>query len=381
MQSPIKDVRMVGAVLVCVAAVAFGQLLICQQCGYENEVGAAVCTHCSGSFPVQAVPEVIAPEESVETQDEYLPLPVVLAEMAEGQQHLQGGNYELARFFFLNALALEALTDPADHGNRSENLLGMVRSAESAARIVRKACPRCGGSGQEQVVFEGLHSVRRGTAMGSERAFAADGQAGVTCRGCDGRGTAYVEGTIADRMFARRAAESAYVQYQQAKRYEPLGGAWVPPQLIETLNVRQQAMIMRSIVLSCRSCRGFGRSDCSRCVGRGSVPCRNCDEGRVSDVSARDRVQRIGADRTRACDVCDGTGGLPCENCEAEGTVGCRSCGGSGDADVCRACEARGYVMCRRCRGTKVHRGEVCPFCNGDGEVLCSSCRGRGRRD
>lgn len=380
MQSRKIYVWIVAVVLGVVTAIAFGQLLICQQCGHENDAGAAVCTHCSGSFPVQEVPEVVAPDEVEETHDTYLPLQVVLAEMAEGQRHLQDGSYELARFFFLNALALEGLTDPADDGNRSADLLGMVRSAESAARIVRKACPRCGGSGQEHVVFEGLHAARRGAAMGSERAFAVEGQGGVTCKECEGVGAVYVEGTIADRTFARRAAESAYVQYQQAKRYEPLGGAWVPPQLIETLSVRQQAMIMRSIVLPCRSCSGFGRSDCSRCVGRGSVPCRNCDEGRVPDVSAGDRVHRIGADRTRACDVCGGTGGLPCESCDAEGSIACRGCGGSGDVDVCRACEARGYVACRRCRGTKVHRGEACPFCKGEGEVLCTSCQGRGRR-
>jgi len=375
--------RIAGLILAFVATVTFGQLLICQRCGYENEVGSAICTHCSGSFPVQQeVPEASPLDEEIEdSENGHLPEQFVLAEIEEGQRHLKDLNYELARLFFLNALALEVVTAPAEQSDRSENLLEMIRSAESAARIVRKACPHCGGRGRTHVVFEGLDLRSRASAFGSDRSFTVEGHAGIACKACEGSGAVYVEGTVAELMVARRAATSTYIQYQQARRLASLGGVWVPSHVMETLSVRKKAMLMRSIALPCESCIGYGKADCRHCVGLGHIPCRNCQEGRVSERRAGDRVQRIGADRTRPCEVCGATGNLPCRDCRAEGTRACRGCGGAGIADACRACEARGYVTCRRCRGTKVHRGAACPACKSEGHTICASCNGRGRRN
>ena len=377
-------IRILCLFLVFMVVGASGALLICQRCGHENTQGVAACTHCATPFPVRDTPSQASSdvEEDEAAGNGYLPQEIPEREIAEGQKYLLERQYDVARFFFLNALALEAATDPAiDHRQRTDAVLGMIRSAEQASSIIRKACPFCAGSGQRQIAFEGLRSGGTGATIRSDRAISVEGGSSVRCTHCDGTGVVFAEGTIEERKFARNAAASAYGVYQRARRYEPLGGAWVPPNVIDTLSVRQKARVMRSIVLPCRSCGGFGRSDCRHCNGLGHRPCSRCNGGRVPVVLARERVQRLGADRTQECDTCEGVGTLACGSCQAEGTIACKACEGSGEADLCRACTARGYVTCNRCRGSKVFRGEACAHCRAEGYLVCSSCKGRGRRE
>ncbi len=375
-------IRITVLVLAFGAAVAFGALRICRMCGHENDnQGGVACSHCNALFPEPEKPVADPVDEGEDSGDGYIPRHVIDDEIAEGQKHLQDQKYELARLYFLNALSLAGGTDLMESDMRSEDLLAMVQSAELASRNVRKTCPRCGGSGQRQIVFEGLRSLSRGTTIGSERALSMEGDTGVRCQECGGDGTVHAVGTIDEMKYVRGRAAAEYSRLQQTRRFEPLGGTWVPPHLVDTLTARQKATIMRSIVLPCRSCGGYGRSDCRRCAGRGHTECRNCTEGRVPEDRSDNRVQRIGTNRTRECDTCQGAGTLPCRSCNEAGTIVCKACEGAGDADVCRACTARGYVTCNRCRGSKVLRGEACPHCRGEGYLVCSSCKGRGRRE
>jgi DnaJ-class molecular chaperone len=366
-----------GFVLALTAAVAFGQLHICQKCGHENDKGIVACTHCKEPFPAQEEPANRQADVVEDSQDGYIPQQFVHAEIAEGQKHLQNQHYELARLFFLNALALEGVTDPVDHNSRSEKILAMVRSAGSASRAVRKPCPRCNGRGQHQVDAKGSSPLPRDSAIGLDRTFSAE----TKCRRCDGKGTVDALGTIDDMKVARGKAASEYSKIQHARRYEPLGGAWIPPHLADTLTSRQKATIMRSIVLPCQSCSGHGRSDCKRCSGLGRTECNNCNNGRVPYDRTTDRMQRISTNRTKECDTCRGTGALPCQSCDETGTIACKTCNGSGESDVCRTCSARGHLPCTRCRGSKVYRGEACLNCRGEGYILCTSCKGAGRRN
>ncbi len=370
------------ALLPFMAVLACGALHICQHCGHENEREAPTCTHCSVPFPLQETSPDKPITETAETPDTHLHRQIINTDIAEGQKQIQERNYELARFFFLNALALEGLAPPQDAESRAQELLGLIQAAEQSARIVNKTCLSCSGRGQQPVVFEGLRAQSSRSNVTTMRSFSQEGHSTVVCTECRGAGNVDAPGTIADLTFARNAAEAAYVQYQQARRYEPLGGTWVPAQIVDTLSVRQTATIMRSLVLACRSCTGFGRADCRNCEGLGRVNCGNCRDGRIFDLSrSGDRVQRIGGtDRTTECPNCSGMGTLPCGSCDATGTQACRRCGGSGNAEVCRTCETRGFVTCRRCRGTQIMRGEPCPACRAEGETLCTSCRGRGRR-
>ncbi|MFU8781099.1 MAG: hypothetical protein ACNA71_08775, partial [Kiritimatiellia bacterium] len=372
---------LMGLVVVFSAVVAFGQLLICQRCGHENDGGAIVCVHCSTRFPGVDQPEPRPAAAVEERQDGYIAGQWVADELAEGRKYEQNQAYELARLFFLNALALEGVTHPAGHESRTGQLLQLVQVAEAAARSVRKTCPRCAGSGQQQVHFEGLGASNRGSSGDFGRAVSGAGASQTACKRCEGVGTVVAVATIDDMKLVRGRAASAYRQYQQARRYAPLGGAWIPPGLVDTLTVRQKATIMRSVVLACNACGGYGRSDCKSCGGQGRIECKDCDHGRVPFERGDSRVHRIGAEVTKACDACHGTGTLPCKTCAEAGTSVCRSCNGTGEARDCRTCSTRGYVLCRRCRGTQLYRGEACPACKGEGYTLCASCGGSARRN
>jgi len=374
----IRQVWMMGFSLLLGITAAVAQLHVCPKCGYENAQGVLSCTHCQARFPGQdsavtgGVREIVGPGTDV-IAAEY-----IVAEMAEGQKCFAAGKYELARLFFLNALALEGVSNPQDHENRSTQLLQLVAAAGAAALQVQKRCPRCGGSGQQPVDFEGLQSGASDGTLGSGQSFSTG--SGVACRKCDGTGTVLAAGTIADLKYVRGVALAEFRQYQQARRYEPLGAVWIPPHLVGGLSVRQRATVLRAIALPCEVCGGYGRTDCRHCEGRGRIDCKNCTAGRVAETASGDGVRRLGAGRLRACEICGGSGTLPCRECNEEGTLVCARCDGSGAAEVCRSCGARGYVTCRRCKGSKVYRGAPCPHCDGEGDTLCSSCNGHGRR-
>lgn len=380
-------IYIIGIVLCLSAMVVQAALHICQKCGYENDPGATICVHCKAPFPVQEQPAASAEDASEEVTegapDEYAPLELVYAEVAEGRTWMQKEAYELARCFFLNALALEGLTDPTEHNTRSEQLLRMVAQAESAARTVRKPCPRCGGSGRHTLKIAGLDSSNRGSDFGLGERLSTDDAAGITCKKCGGDGLVYAAGTIAEMTFARSKAQSAYGKYQQARKYEMLGAVWVPLRFADALTVRQKARLMRSIVLPCASCAGFGRKDCKHCDGVGRMDCPNraCNKGRVPVEQSNRNIQRLEGSSTKVCEVCGGLETVPCTHCDEQGSIVCADCNGSGDAEICSRCTGRGYVLCNRCKGSKMYRGEACANCRGEGYVLCPSCKGRGRRN
>jgi hypothetical protein len=358
-------------------------LNICSKCGYENSDAAVQCKHCKTVFPGKDKPAGQPEDNLHQAQQEThkIALQMVKREIDEARKQLQNENYELARFFFLNALSLEGLTEPTDHVNRSQKLLEQIKSTEAAARKVQKPCPRCDGTGLQTVKFEGLDSSGSGQKLGSGNSLRPQRSSGVRCKKCGGKGTVLAIGTIEDLKFARGKAESEYRTLQQARRYEPLGGAWIPPQLIDKLTAREKATIMRVIGMPCEECAGYGRVDCKDCDGTGRIICEKCDNGRIPFEESSKGIKRVGENRTKACPECKGVGSLPCSRCNEEGSIACKDCGGSGEADICNSCTGRGYITCKKCKGTKEYRGEPCATCKAEGFILCTSCKGTGRRD
>ncbi len=360
----------------------FAALNICKKCGYENEDRIPNCTHCSADLPVPPeVKEVEVQDVEVEEELDYLSVDIVSAEVNEGRKYQSKKSHELARLFFRNALAMEGLTDPVDGRKRSEKLLKLIEESERASRTITKVCPRCNGGGRASVKLDVLGGANRPRA---EQSFGRNSSIKTTssqkCKKCNGLGTVRASGSLSDLKYQAGKASSIFRGLQQARKYEPIGNAWVPKDVADKLDVRARATLMRAVSSPCPTCSGLGRLDCRTCKGVGSLDCGNryCVKGRIEADKGDSRIRRLDGVMTRQCGECRGSGRQECRVCAEEGTILCSKCDGSGESELCDKCSGRGYLECSKCRGRTGH-GAVCKYCAGEKVILCKSCKGAGR--
>ena len=360
--------------LVALVSVLHAGLNICPRCGHEAREAAAECPHCGTAMPnaPAAADDDKEPKGTghVFTDEgglQCLGAEPVDEEIALGRTYLGRENDEVARLLFLNAAALDRLTDPADKSMRSAVILRLLDECRSRPGTIRSQCKACGGSGRLLI---------RRTGSRGEVTFTE--VPGKSCSECGGKGSRVGRGTVSDCMYGRGAAMRDYAQLQRGRKMEPVGNAWVPHDVAAHLSVRQVATLRRAVASPCGDCLGFCRKDCSVCRGTGRIPCTNrgCVDGSVTERTK----SKLNPERVRRCATCTGTGKVSCRKCLGKGSMLCDSCNGTGEREPCSKCGGDGLADCRRCRGTGRYRGEVCAACKGEALDLCSSCNGDGRK-
>lgn len=356
-------------------------LNICGKCGYENEETSPLCTHCSAKLAVKKTVES-QPTASSNFSD-YIDSAIVSDEVKAGHDQYERGKYELARLFYANAAALEALADPADENNRSEKILGLIKKSEHAARVITKKCHHCDGTGKGVVKFESLSSAGGSAQSGGRGKSTKIPQApGKVCERCKGLGTVKVTGTINEMKYKIGQALSEYREIQQSRKFIPMGNAWIPPALEGELKIQQKAALMRAVPSKCDYCAGFGKIDCSKCKGEGRLPCTNsyCQKGKVPIADDDRKIVKMNMKQYKVCPECNGRGSIECSACKGDGAILCSRCGGTGESEMCSKCFGKGYSECRRCKGLGEYKGASCAECGGGGFGLCTSCKGEGRK-
>ncbi|MEU5214161.1 hypothetical protein [Streptomyces sp. NPDC020742] len=176
-----------------------------------------------------------------------------------------------------------------------------------------------------------------------------------------------LEGTVVRCMETRTEGEqihrgridlSGHPQYDSLERYR-----LAPPKdpaITTTLRLVQRGSVKED---PCPC--GNGKVACSRCQGRGELPCAattTCSDCRGID----------------ACLRCDGTGHrtrkAPEEVRQAvDERVTCKKCGAFEAA--CSTCRGRGHVTCSTCQGRGTRE---CPDCAGEGTEPHKRCAGTG---
>ena len=370
----------VWAVLLLVSAVVIAaEVVVCRACGYERKPGAATCGHCGASFeepkpPVAAQEGPLGVEDGEHRFDEagmliHVGDTLIEGEIERGRQHYHEGETDVALLYFENAAALNLLGEPGSEAARGKQLVGAMERCREREQRSRVKCTKCGGSGKGTMEMTSLS----GEVVARETA-------GRTCSNCKGRGFV-LRGLGIDEV-KRRLARSAerYRMLQQARKYIPVGGAWIPQELEDKLSVRQTASLRRSTAGPCPDCMGLGEEDCEECHGTGALECPNddCQNGKVR-VESEGTLSRLRVHRTEPCKTCDAKGKVACQDCKGRGSVLCGECGGTGDRVECRRCGAQGFSACRRCNGAGRYKDADCAACGGHGVVLCSSCNGDGR--
>lgn len=386
-RSPVLIALFLCAALFVPAALA--ELLLCPECGYENPDGSRACTHCRAALPDRGREQTEAagsdaaegedrrPEETAgehETdllsEEGFLSLRVVRDEVREAGRYQEQGEYEVARLFYRNASALNLLTDPGSGGRLSSSLVEAIRRCETPGGRAARKCPQCDGTGKRMMMTT--------STTGEVEYREVYGQ---HCPRCRGAGTVLKPATCSERLYRRGRAVNTVKLLQQARKFVPVGEAWVPAELESRLTLQQEVTLRRALAAPCAECGGLGRTDCRHCEGTAAAACPNgdCVNGKV-EVTATDRLVRTALTRLEKCEVCDGKAEVACDKCGGKGSFVCRKCNGSGEREACGKCGGRGLSSCGRCKGTGSYRDDICPYCKGAGETLCTSCNGDGRR-
>lgn len=363
-----------AVIVLAVCFVLHAGQVICAKCGFENDDNRATCSHCNAPLPAKAAATEAAappaPAGLLPGKLGFLDPAIVEDEINEARKCLPE-KAEVAKLFLLNAQALEMLTDPARSSNRPAAIEELVKRCDQGGSLVRIKCPACAGTGLRKYITSSLRGEQN----------VRDTQ-GLPCSDCSGTGYITRRAVVSDVKYRRARALDEYRSAQQARKYVPIGAAWVP-QILETqLTVRQQAQICRVTAAPCSVCSGLGRTDCPTCHGEGQIKCTNhgCVNGRVKVVKSDSRLIKIRDADEEICKVCGGTGRLTCEKCGGRGSLLCSACGGSGQRPPCAKCSAQGFLTCTRCNGMGQTAKGICDACGGEGLVLCPTCRGDGRK-
>ena len=345
---------------------------VCPKCGYELPDTAENCSHCGAVTPTsetdaQEAGHPVVGDRSVNGEG-LLTAETVDRELDMAREAMTKGHLELAEFFLRNGSALNQLAPSTLANERGEQILALLTRCRKGRGYVRVKCPACDGSKKS--------APRDSLDTGGGVRLSVGGP----CRSCAGKGYLDRTGRVNEWRLAMGQARKEYRLVQQNRRYQPVGEAWVPPDVADTLTFAQRVVLKRATVSSCSDCSGLGRVECEACNGIGRTKCSNrkCANGIV--VSKRSDQFGKGKHPWRSkCPVCDGQGGVTCVECGGKGAVLCRECGGSGERKLCRRCSGEGLAPCRRCGGTRVYKGERCTSCRGEGAVECSACNGDGR--
>jgi len=361
-------------------SLAVAGFVICPKCGYENDSVLTACTHCRGDLPGArpSRPETPEPEpdpsprQDAANLDEkgYLNPRIVDREVAMAKEQLSRGNVEIGRLLLRNSAALDLLTDPRMPSKRSEEVVKLLTRCDSLGASVKRRCPACAGTGKSQARMLGL-----------------DGRVdfrdvpGRACGQCKGTGFVRGAGTVSDRKFNIGRAMNRYSTLQQGKKFVPIGGAWVPGDIEESLSIRQNVQLKRACPSPCPECLGVGREDCEECKAMARVKCPydGCENGMVRIVKEGSLVKAT-VTRTQKCTECRARGFVACGECVGRGSILCEECGGTGERELCTKCGGQGLAACKRCNGSGNYRDETCSTCGGKGMSLCSSCSGDGKK-
>lgn len=319
--------------------------ITCASCGYENADSAEVCNQCNSS--IHPPPEAARNMGSGSDKSTY---EAVSEDVVEARRGLRSGDSETARLYARNALALNLLTaSGSEREARGTAIMTLIRECDTYEPVTRDICNLCGGDGRN------------------------------SCRRCGGSGRVSRRLTLDERKLQRGQAGQRYRVQQQARQRTPVGNAWLPSGLADSLTQNDAIALRRTCAAGCQTCMGFGQADCAACRGLGGVACRaaGCNQGVVKG-QLDGLMGSSGLAVESVCKECRGLAVVACKNCTGSGRVLCQACNGSGIPDVCRHCSGDGLAECKRCRGTGKVRDEVCTACRGDGSDLCRYCHGTG---
>jgi hypothetical protein len=345
---------------------------VCNKCGYEIVSGVENCGHCGAKAVQEAAKPANLDAGSNVLMDAqgFLADSVVESEVSEARKNAKTKGGAVAVLFLRNAIALDMITSGAGHEGRGMRILGMIRDYQAEVSMATRECSACGGSGRATVIMSGLDGKTKEMAGTAKR-----------CEACDGKQMVAVPLSAADLRLVLAQATSQYTDMQKARRYVPVGNAWVPLDLEGRLTVKQMALIKRAAAAPCGGCLGPGRQLCKQCFGYGRLRCTNsrCNKGLVREQEMGTLVKGT-MTKTVRCPTCRGAGKLTCATCQGKGQVLCADCGGTGDRPVCARCDGSGMLACARCKGEGTVSGKICAVCAGRKAVLCDVCKGDGRK-
>lgn len=362
------------AIIAVSASLSLAAMTICPGCGWEVDAGASSCSHCGQVIQKEVVPEDPEQKEpasepaKIATRGASVEDSIVDAEVDCARKFIKAGDYELGRMFLKNAAILNALSASPD-STRSSAITSMLTEYNGSAMLVQSKCLSCDGTGKRMMK---ISSLIPGEATSRE-------VQGSNCLACKGAGIVRRPGTMDERIFARGRAERRYETTQQGRKYERVGGAWLPPEVAGALSVKQTALVRSASSAPCEGCQGFGKIDCSACKSAGTIDCDACEDGNVF-IKVSAELTKMTLSRSEKCKKCAGRGVLLCEKCGGSGGILCQKCNGNGQRPECRKCAGQGYTECRKCARTGTVKGEVCEYCRGEGYILCTSCNGDGHK-
>jgi DnaJ-class molecular chaperone len=284
---------------------------------------------------------------------------------------------ELAYAFCENALALSRLVRRESSAEQSgKSLVQTLERCRHRLEQTTRACAGCNGTGRRTVHFQNLGGAKNGSALGGTSQVVE----GPVCDECNGQKEVAVARSANELRVAIAQGRRDFETRQQAAGRVACGRVWVPPQILERLDVRAQALLRTACPTPCAACMGLGVQDCAKCRGAARVKCTQsgCTDGWVLRKESNVLLGKGAVQRKERCPSCQGTGFAPCTECRGVGTAPCRACNGTGRGASCEGCGGQGWALCAKCQGNGVVSGAVCPVCRGSNETLCPKCRGDG---
>ena len=365
-----RRIVVVACLALCLGGlVVQAAVLICKRCGYESKPAARFCAHCGVALKGggAAVP-LPAPEQAPTDGPFVFSSDPVSEDLKEGLKQAENERFELAALFFLNAQALNELTRDDKQDARARKLKSLLEQAMRGERTSYRKCPVCAGSGKSYTELQTL----RGDVVRKE-------VPGRSCTECRGGGRVRATARMADRKLRLGRALRDYTRWRHATTWLSVGRVWVPEPWSDALGPEEEAALKRVAAPGCAECLGWGRVDCRKCDGAGSLPCDNhdCEDGVVT-IEAKVTLGS-GLPRRSPCQTCRGDSLMGCTACRGGGTVLCEECDGAGQLPACRKCDSTGLATCRRCHGEGTSRGAPCTSCGARGKLLCGTCNGYGR--
>ncbi len=366
-------------VLLCsmVVTCALAGYVICPRCASENGESSRFCSHCGvkiadGTNAVVAGESEIAerPVEGADNTQYVIDAAVVEAELKTATGHLKKGDSWLSFFYCNNAMALNMLSSPDE--KRSERVLQLHDLSGRQARTAGRTCPKCGGTGKIS------RKASSSSLGGGTKTYTLPS---TVCGECRGRRIIPGRVTLEQLRYDYGTAMQRYGVLRQGKRWSPVGEAWVPEGVAETLSDRETSTIKRVTGTRCPSCLGFGRTTCETCMGIGRMDCEKCEDGTIIK-ELEDHIHESTKRELRAkCDTCHGTQKVRCTGCSGRKNILCYACSGDGKRPRCTKCDGAGLKSCRKCHGTGTYKEEPCKTCRACGAILCTTCHGDGRTD
>lgn len=388
----LRRVLAVVSVLVLALTLYAQQIIVCPKCSYEAAPEAKFCTHCGAAIdpsrealvstePVQGglVPSGAANLENDRTGGLATLVSEDIQIAVDFMTAKTGANPAAALVALNNARSILALAgkDAIPEKEKLAVMNGIVVAKEALTKT-RSPCPKCNGKGQEEI----LHEY---TALDGSLASMVSGKR--PCSRCDGRGWIARLRKTTEIQSLLGTGRQQYADKALVKGRIKIGNAWVAPEIIDRLKVKEHVTLKHFSADPCLTCAGFGKIDCRACENTGFVPCTavNCVKGYVRPAQTpkgsqkEKRIESIQLSSPIVCPECKGTALSVCKVCAGTASITCTTCNGSGERSPCTKCRGEGFMPCRECKGIgNDKQGAPCPLCSGEGIVLCTTCGGDG---